>query len=55
MRNISKRTFFTLLTFIFALNINAQNKDDLWGIGFGLNAVDFYPANLSGMETENGV
>jgi len=35
-------------------NINAQDENNPWTIGFGVNAVDFYPTNHSSMVTPGG-
>ena len=48
-----KITIFALLVFCF-VNLNAQDKNNNIAIGIGINAVDFYPTNASGMLTANG-
>lgn len=35
-------------------NVSAQDENNPWAIGFGVNAVDFYPANIEGMTTPAG-
>jgi hypothetical protein len=36
-------------------NVNAQDENNSWAIGIGVNAVDFYPTNAVGMERSDGV
>ncbi len=43
-----KNLKIALLTFTLIIgfnNVNAQDKNNPWAIGFGVNAVDFYPTN----------
>jgi len=35
-------------------NVNAQDENNPWAVGFGVNAVDFYPTNISGMLSPQG-
>lgn len=48
-----------LLVFIIVLTTNfnsySQDKDNPWLIAFGVNAVDFYPTNVNGINTTDGV
>ena len=48
-----KIAFLGLLMVCFT-NTNAQDKNNLWAVGLGINAVDFYPANAGGMLTPQG-
>jgi len=41
MKNLS-RLFFAMLL-LFSFNVKAQDSDNPWAIGIGINAVDFYP------------
>lgn len=40
-----KIAFLALLLTISYSNVNAQDHNNPWAIGFGVNAVDFYPTN----------
>lgn len=42
MKNLSRLLFAMLLVLGFS-NANAQDENNPWAIGFGVNAVDFYP------------
>ncbi len=42
MKNLSRLFFATLLLLSFS-NANAQDENNPWAIGVGVNAVDFYP------------
>ena len=42
MKNLS-RLLFALVLIVSFNNANAQNQDNPWAIGFGINAVDVYP------------
>jgi outer membrane protein OmpA-like peptidoglycan-associated protein len=44
MRNF-KLVVLTLLLVTSLSNVNAQDSDNPWALGFGINAVDFYPVN----------
>jgi outer membrane protein OmpA-like peptidoglycan-associated protein len=55
MNNLSKNFLFIAVILMCVSNLNAQDKDNPWIIGFGLNAVDFYPTNINGMVSSNGV
>jgi len=35
-------------------NVNAQDENNPWAVGFGVNAVDFYPTNNPGMMSPGG-
>jgi outer membrane protein OmpA-like peptidoglycan-associated protein len=48
MKHLSKLLVATLL-FAGLSNVQAQDKNNPWLIGFGANAVDFYPTNEAGM------
>ena len=54
MKNLS-RLFFAMLL-LLSFNVKAQDSDNPWAIGIGVNAVDFYPtgedAPLGGMFDE---
>ena len=41
MKNLS-RLFFAMLL-LLSFNVKAQDSDNPWAIGIGINAVDFYP------------
>lgn len=43
------------LFFLISINAQSQDKNNPWVIGFGVNAVDFYPTNINGMKSENGI
>jgi len=49
-----KMAMMALLFVVGLSNVNAQDENNPWAIGFGVNAVDFYPANISGMTTPSG-
>ena len=51
MKNLS-RLLFTLVLVVSFSNVNAQNEDNPWAIGFGINAVDFYPVGDSAPQGE---
>ncbi len=42
MKNLT-RLFFVTVLFLSFSTINAQDKNNPWAIGLGINAVDFYP------------
>ena len=42
MKNLSRLLFAMLLVLGFS-NVNAQDENNPWAIGFGVNGVDFYP------------
>lgn len=44
MKNL-KVTLFTLVLIIGFSSLKAQDNNNPWAVGFGLNAVDFYPTN----------
>ena len=48
--------FLLVLISVLAINFNSysQDKDNPWLIAFGVNAVDFYPANIKGITTTSG-
>jgi len=49
------KIIITLFIAIMAINnVNAQDENNPWAIGFGINAVDFYPANVKGMISNSG-
>jgi outer membrane protein OmpA-like peptidoglycan-associated protein len=54
-RTLKKKWLLVVIFFSFCFTINAQDKDNPWLIGFGINAVDFYPTNIKGMVSETGV
>ncbi|MDP2069974.1 MAG: OmpA family protein, partial [Lutibacter sp.] len=41
-----KKIIFSLLLLV-AITANAQDKNNPWAIGIGVNAVDFYPTNVN--------
>ncbi|TXE08278.1 OmpA family protein [Gelidibacter salicanalis] len=47
MKNLSRLFFAMLLLFSFS-NVNAQDENNPWAIGVGVNAVDFYPTGEDG-------
>ena len=47
MKNLSRLFFAMLLLFSFS-NANAQDENNPWAIGVGVNAVDFYPTGETG-------
>ncbi|MBO3096917.1 OmpA family protein [Gelidibacter pelagius] len=47
MKNLSRLFFAMLLLFSFS-NANAQDANNPWAIGVGVNAVDFYPTGEDG-------
>ncbi|MBA6151820.1 OmpA family protein [Gelidibacter maritimus] len=47
MKNLSRLFFAMLLLFSFS-NANAQDENNPWAIGVGVNAVDFYPTGEDG-------
>ena len=49
-----KMALVALLVVAGLSNVNAQDENNPWAIGFGVNAVDFYPANIEGMVTPSG-
>ncbi|MEJ6792518.1 MAG: OmpA family protein [Lacinutrix sp.] len=51
MKNLS-RLLFTLVLVVSFSNVNAQNEDHPWAIGFGINAVDFFPVGESAPQGE---
>ncbi|MGV6845829.1 MAG: OmpA family protein [Lutibacter sp.] len=55
MNILTKRTLIVLGLLLFFNSISAQDKDNPWLISFGTNFVDFYPTNIQGMVSENGV
>lgn len=55
MNTLSRKIIIFGLLSIFFTNLNAQDQDNPWVIGFGINAVDFYPTNINGMVSETGV
>ena len=42
MKNLS-RLLFTLVLVVSFSNVNAQDQDNPWAVGFGINAIDVYP------------
>jgi OOP family OmpA-OmpF porin len=55
MSKLTKRYFLLIIVITFISNLQAQDKENPWVIGFGVNAVDFYPTNIGGMNSSNGV
>ena len=55
MNNLYKYTLIALSFFLLTKNTYSQEKEKPWVIGIGLNAVDFYPTNINGMLSEDGV
>ncbi|WP_090124290.1 OmpA family protein [Lutibacter oricola] len=53
MKHLKVAFLAVLLTVGFS-QVNAQDKNNPWQIGFGVNAVDFYPTNIEGMVTPAG-
>ncbi len=49
-----KLVILTLLLVVGFNKMNAQDNNNNIAIGIGINAVDFYPTNASGMVTPNG-
>ncbi|MDV7186473.1 OmpA family protein [Lutibacter sp. TH_r2] len=49
-----KIAFLAVLLTIGFNQVNAQDKNNPWQIGFGVNAVDFYPTNAEGMISPAG-
>jgi len=45
MNNLTNKCIIVLLVLIFSNNLLGQDRDNPWVIGFGVNAVDFYPTN----------
>lgn len=54
MNHLIKNSLFFLFFILAITNLRGQNQDNPWLIGFGVNAVDYYPANISGMESDDG-
>ncbi|WP_027127627.1 OmpA family protein [Gelidibacter mesophilus] len=50
MKNLS-RLFFAMLLLLSFSNANAQDENNPWAIGVGVNAVDFYPTGEDGQGT----
>ena len=55
MNILSRKILVFSFVLFSSLAIIGQDKDNPWVIGFGVNAVDFYPTNIKGMTSENGV
>jgi len=43
-----------VLNFILTQNSYAQDKNNLWSFGIGINAIDFYPTNAPNTGNEDG-
>ena len=54
MNNLYSRILIFVVILFFTLPVSSQDKDNPWLLSFGLNFVDFYPTNISGMISENG-
>lgn len=54
MCNLASRIFVIAIIFVFNTSINAQDKNNPWMIGFGVNAIDHYPTNIKGMTSKSG-
>ncbi|NLP57072.1 OmpA family protein [Lutibacter sp. B1] len=54
MNILSKKITLIIFFLIFISDLRSQDKDNPWVIGFGVNAVDFYPTNIHGMKSEAG-
>lgn len=46
--------FAIVINFVFIVNLQAQDKENPWMIGFGVNATDYYPTNINGMTSNVG-
>ena len=44
MKHLKVALLALLLVTSFS-NVNAQDENNPWAVGFGVNAVDFYPTN----------
>jgi len=53
MKN-SKIILMIIVAMMTISNVKAQDQNNPWAIGLGINTVDFYPANIAGMVNENG-
>ncbi|WP_457616642.1 OmpA family protein [Lutibacter sp.] len=55
MNTLLKKTILFFVIIITSTSVRSQDKENPWLIGFGINAVDFYSVNISGMKTEIGL
>ena len=52
--NLPTCVLIIIINFSYFTNLQAQDKDNPWMIGFGVNAVDYYPTNINGMTSKSG-